>query len=91
MVGSLRFFGTCPTCGRKLHIPIELLGKLVQCHGCTAEFRATGDKSPYEAHAASSSSPGMAETASRVNLDLRVESLLEAADRQLRQGHAYVP
>lgn len=39
---AIRFDKACPTCGRHLHIPIELYGKLVRCHGCNAEFRASG-------------------------------------------------
>ncbi len=35
-----RFVQPCPTCGRKLEISIELLGRAVACQHCTAEFTA---------------------------------------------------
>ncbi|QDS88038.1 hypothetical protein CA51_17780 [Rosistilla oblonga] len=35
-----RFVQPCPTCGRKLEIGIELLGRAVACQHCLAEFTA---------------------------------------------------
>ena len=98
MQTAIRFAGTCPTCGRHLHIPIDLHGKLVRCHGCGAEFRATGRRElsqqkslPQEA-APVSVEPTRAGTGfegssgQRNSLDIRVDTLLAAADRQLHQA-----
>ena len=38
---SLRFVQPCPTCGRRLEVRIELLGRGVACQHCRAEFVAT--------------------------------------------------
>lgn len=80
MQTAIRFAGICPTCGRYLHIPIDLHGKWVRCHGCSAEFRATGrqELGQHEAVRTSSDHQSM--------LDMRVDSLLAAADRQLHQA-----
>lgn len=34
------FIRECPTCGRRLQIRIEYLGRLVQCKHCEAHFEA---------------------------------------------------
>jgi hypothetical protein len=35
------YFGQgCPTCGRRLHIRVELLGKTVVCEHCRGQFVA---------------------------------------------------
>ncbi|MFN6127379.1 MAG: hypothetical protein ACK6DC_18605 [Planctomycetota bacterium] len=76
MQRAIRFHRNCPTCGRPLHIPIDLYGKLVRCHGCNAEFRATGEET----------SRPMGQQAPQHNtLDFRVDSLLAAAERQLEE------
>ena len=41
MSSSVRFSKICPTCGRSLQIPVELLGKEICCQGCGAMLRAT--------------------------------------------------
>lgn len=81
---AIRFAGTCPTCGRHLHIPIELYGKLVRCHGCNAEFRASGDRQSNPGPMISSISENK-QAVQRGSLDFRVDALLAAADRQLDQ------
>jgi hypothetical protein len=35
------FVQECPTCGRRLQIRVEYLGKLVACQHCRGEFEAT--------------------------------------------------
>ncbi|QDV67976.1 hypothetical protein Poly24_16820 [Rosistilla carotiformis] len=35
-----RFVQPCPTCGRKLEIGVELLGREIACQHCLAEFTA---------------------------------------------------
>jgi hypothetical protein len=71
MSNSVRFAKACPTCGRTLQIPVELLGRDVCCHGCGAGLRATvsdeGSKS------------GTTE-----DIDARVDRLIQAADKQLQ-------
>ena len=70
MPSSVRFAKVCPTCGRTLQIPVELLGKDVRCHGCGAGFRA---------NASNESKPKQVE-----ELDQRVDRLIQEADRQLQ-------
>ncbi len=41
MRSLVRFTRPCPTCGRMLQIPINLIGRSVACSHCAAEFRAT--------------------------------------------------
>ena len=38
---SLLFNQPCPTCGRKQKIRVELLGRIVACQHCSAEFTAS--------------------------------------------------
>ena len=68
MAGSIRFSGTCPSCGTVRFVPVEMLGQSVRCHGCGAEFQSSTSEREAKSHA---------------NLDSRVDSLLAAADRQL--------
>lgn len=86
---AIRFTGACPTCGRHLHIPIELYGKLVRCHGCNAEFRASGQRESVPGPIISSIWENKQAT-QRASLDLRVDALLAAADRQLDQPCLHV-
>jgi hypothetical protein len=98
MPTAIRFAGTCPTCGRHLHIPIDLHGKWVRCHGCGAEFLAIGrrelsqqESTPQESALASAepkeAGKGLQGASGlRSSLDFRVDSLLAAADRQLHQA-----
>lgn len=37
---TLTFNESCPVCGRRLMVPIELLGLEVQCSHCRGSFRA---------------------------------------------------
>lgn len=41
MRGATYFLRECPTCGRKLQIRVEYLGKRVACRHCHAAFEAT--------------------------------------------------
>ncbi len=41
MTHALFFVQGCPTCGRKVQIRLEHLGKVVTCHHCRATFVAT--------------------------------------------------
>lgn len=38
----IRFTRSCPTCGRRIQIRSSLLGHIVACRHCNAEFVATG-------------------------------------------------
>jgi len=40
MSKSTYFVQECPTCGRRLHIRVEYLGKRVVCEHCRARFEA---------------------------------------------------
>ena len=70
MSSSVRFAKACPTCGRTLQIPVELLGRDVCCHGCGASFKA---KTSDEVHL-------------RIDedIDQRVDRLIQEADKQLQ-------
>ena len=70
MSSSVRFAKVCPTCGRTLQIPVDLLGRDVCCHGCGAGFRATASDFSNC-------------TCPTEPLDDRVDRLIQAADRQL--------
>jgi trans-aconitate methyltransferase len=71
MSNSVRFAKVCPTCGRTLQIPVELIGKDVCCHGCGAGLRATVSENGLSA-------------ASVEGIDERVDRLIQAADKQLQ-------
>lgn len=74
-----RFVQPCPTCGRKLEIGIELLGRHVACQHCTAEFKAADPTS----------------TQSILDDDCilldRVEQMLQRADHLLTAGQDATP
>jgi len=40
------FVQGCPTCGRKVQIRLDYLGKYVTCHHCGASFLAYGQNPP---------------------------------------------
>ncbi len=60
----VRFTRSCPTCGRRIQIRGSLLGRVVACRHCNAEFVAS----------ASDDAPGCIDDAKRL-MD-RVESVL---------------
>ena len=70
MSSSVRFAKVCPTCGRTLQIPVELLGRDVCCHGCGAGFKANSSE----------------DVATRIveDIDQRVDRLIQEADKQLQ-------
>lgn len=41
MASGTFFVRACPTCGRKLEVRVELLGREVECVHCGANFHAT--------------------------------------------------
>ncbi len=70
MSSSVRFAKVCPTCGRTLQIPVELLGRDVCCHGCGANFKASA-----------SDEAGLRNVE---DIDQRVDRLIQLADKQLQ-------
>ncbi len=38
---TLRFGQSCPTCGRRIEVRLELLGRSIACPHCHAEFTAS--------------------------------------------------
>lgn len=48
------FIQECPTCGRRLQIRVEYLGKLVACQHCRGQFEAS-DPAAHTWHASDSS------------------------------------
>jgi len=70
MSSSVRFAKVCPTCGRTLQIPVELLGKDVCCHGCGAGLKANTTEDPR--------------VSAPEDINQRVDRLIQEADRQLQ-------
>ena len=68
MSGATYFVQECPTCGRRLQVRVEYLGRLVTCKHCNGEFQAS-DPALY--------GPKMADSS---ELLLRVNALLASAD-----------
>jgi hypothetical protein len=62
------FIRECPTCGRRLQIRVEYLGRMVRCKHCEAHFMAHDPSSPAE----------MADP--RLSLLERANQLLESFD-----------
>ena len=62
------FVQECPTCGRKLEVRVQYLGKQVVCQHCNARFEA------YDASTASYPAPP-----SSLSLLERAEQLLQSA------------
>lgn len=69
----VRFTRSCPTCGRRIQIRGSLLGRMVACRHCNAEFVAM----------AADESAGTIDEAQRL-LD-RVESALSRSQQLLRK------
>ncbi|WP_347244606.1 hypothetical protein [Thermogutta sp.] len=42
MAHGLYFIQGCPTCGRRVQVRMDYLGKYVTCHHCGAAFQADG-------------------------------------------------
>lgn len=63
------FVQNCPTCGRRLQVRVEYLGKSVRCQHCGAGFDASDPSA-----AAPSCSP------TEASLIARVDQLLASAD-----------
>jgi hypothetical protein len=40
----------CPTCGRKLQISVDLLGRIVSCKHCRAQFTASCHAANVDEH-----------------------------------------
>ena len=69
------FVQECPTCGRKLEIRVQYLGKQVVCQHCNARFEA------YDP-----SSAGYPAPASSMSLLERAEQLLQTAGASSLMG-----
>ena len=70
MASATYFVQQCPTCGRKLQVRLEYLGRRVSCQHCHAEFKAC-DPSAVDCDPADSSSSLLA----------RADELIAAAER----------
>ncbi len=70
MTSSVRFAKVCPTCGRTLQIPVELLGRDVCCHGCGASFKARTAETENQPK--------------NEGIDEKVNRLIQEADKQLQ-------
>ena len=49
MSAATYFVQSCPTCGRRLQVRIEYLGKEVMCQHCRAHFHASDSSMPAAA------------------------------------------
>jgi hypothetical protein len=79
MAGGPIFVQNCPTCGRRLNIRVEYLGKTVACSHCRAHFLASDPSSKRENDGATAQS-----------LLQMADVLLQRAERQrarVRTGH----
>ena len=74
MSSSTYFVLECPTCGRRLQIRVEYLGKRVVCQHCRGEFIACDPESARY--------PDAAESATA--LLRRADELLQDARRRMR-------
>jgi hypothetical protein len=72
MSNSVRFAKSCPTCGRTLQVPVDMIGKEVCCHGCGASFCASLTENGRTLN-------------SYEGIDERVDRLIQAADQQLQK------
>lgn len=52
MANGLYFVQGCPTCGRRVQVRMEYLGKYVTCHHCNQAFLADGGVKQSEGSAA---------------------------------------
>lgn len=77
MSGSTYFVQECPTCGRRLNIRVEYLGRKVVCQHCRGQFVAAD---PANGGSLSSSS-----------LLKRAQELLDSAARQSDLARAHRP
>ena len=68
MAGITYFVQECPTCGRRVQVRVNYLGKRVACRHCGAPFAACDPQSPDYPPADSS-----------IALLARVDQLLEAS------------
>jgi DNA-directed RNA polymerase subunit RPC12/RpoP len=71
MAGVTYYVQECPTCGRRLQVRVEYMGKAVACRHCSANFVATN------------SAGGRAASHSGLSLLARADELIEAADSGL--------
>jgi DNA-directed RNA polymerase subunit RPC12/RpoP len=46
MAGITYFVQECPTCGRRLRVRLNYLGKRIACRHCGAQFAACDPRSP---------------------------------------------
>lgn len=44
------FDQSCPTCGRRLQIRVDLLGRIVACKHCRAQFTAAQQNTSVDEH-----------------------------------------
>jgi ribosomal protein L37AE/L43A len=71
---TIKFNQSCPTCGRRIDVRASLLGCIVACQHCGAEFTATADEDMVARR-----DPGE-------DLLKRVEQALEKAERATAIG-----
>jgi hypothetical protein len=76
MPNSTYFNQVCPTCGRRLMIRVEYLGKRLVCQHCRGKFEASGSATP---------TCDCVETGS--DLLRRAEELLQSAGHQDLSTH----
>jgi hypothetical protein len=81
MPKSTYFLQECPTCGRRLNIRVEYLGKLVVCQHCSGRFQAY-DKA---------TSPAPPDSDSGSSLLDRAEELLRCAARSAQRARVERP
>jgi len=73
VMSSIYFDQECPTCGRRLQVRVEYLGRTVICRHCRGEFEACDP-----------SSPAYPPSESGIRLMQRAEELLASAETDRR-------
>lgn len=72
------FLQDCPTCGRKLNIRVEYLGKKVECQHCSGTFLA------WDSEGAPPSPPAASLSGTRL-LD-RAQELIDLAESKIAES-----
>ena len=80
MSKSMYFVQECPTCGRRLNIRVEYLGKAVVCQHCSGRFMASDE-----------SNGPLPTSESGISLLQRAEELLESAARNADRDRNHHP
>ena len=82
------FIQDCPTCGRKLNIRVEYLGKKVVCQHCRGPFLAWDQEGAPTGHESNPQSASVTTSASMSGTKLmdRAQELIEMAEQKIAES-----